>query len=57
MSHGFIIAESRQRKVELDRIAAIFGRLGGRGYSLTEGFGKYGYTEFDPDPDSDIDKI
>ena len=28
-------------------------------YSVKEGFGEYGYTEFDPDPDldSDFDKI
>jgi hypothetical protein len=36
-------------------------RLGGRGYSVKEGFGEYSYTEFDPDPDpdpdSDFDKI
>ena len=40
-------------------VAAMFSRLGGRGYSVKEGFGEYGYTEFDPDPDpdSDFDKI
>jgi len=33
--------------------------MGGRAYSVKEGFGEYGYTEFDPDPDpdSDFDKI
>ena len=56
---GLDKAESRQRKGELDRIAAMLSRLGGRGYSVKEGFGEYGYTEFDPDPDpdSDFDKI
>ena len=49
--------ESRQRNVELDRIAAMLSRLGGRGYSVKERLGEYGYTEFDPDPDSDFDKI
>ena len=52
---GLDKAESRQRKGELDRIAAMLSRLGGRGYSVKEGFGEYGYTEFDPDPDSDSD--
>ena len=54
---GLDKAESRQRKGELDRIAAMLSRLGGRGYSVKEEFGEYGYTEFDPDPDSDFDKI
>jgi hypothetical protein len=26
-----------------------------RGYSVKEGLGEYGYTEFDTDPDSDSD--
>jgi len=39
MSHGFIKAESRQRKGELDRIAAMLGRLGGRGYRVKKGSG------------------
>ena len=49
--------ESRQHKSDLDRIAAMLSRLGGRGYSVKEGVAEYGYTEFDPDPDSDFDKI
>jgi four helix bundle protein len=51
--------ESRQRKSELDRIAAMLSRLGGRGYRVEEELGFYGSTEFDPDPDpdSDPDKI
>jgi len=58
---GLDKVESRQRKGELDHIAAMLSRLGGRGYSVKEGFGAYGYTEVDPDPgpdpDSDFDKI
>ena len=56
---GLDKAESRQRKGELDRIASMLIRLDGRGYTVKEGFGEYGYTEFDPDtdPDSDFDKI
>jgi four helix bundle protein len=51
--------ESQQHKSDLDRIAAMLSRLGGRGYSVKEGVAEYGYTEFDPDPDpdSDFDKI
>lgn len=51
--------ESRQRKGELDRMAAMLGRLGGRGYCVKEELEFYGSTEFDPDsdPDSDFDKI
>jgi four helix bundle protein len=53
--------ESRQRKGELDRIAAMLSRLGGRGYRVEEALGFYGSTEFDPDtdpdPDSDFDQI
>jgi hypothetical protein len=41
----------------LGRIAAMLSRLGGRGYSVKERSGEYGYAEFDPDPDSDFDKI
>jgi hypothetical protein len=52
-------AGSRQRKGELDRIAAVLSRLGVKDYNIKEGFGEYGDTEFDPDPDpdSDFDKI
>ena len=53
---GLDKAESRQRKGELDRVAAMLSRMGGRGYSVKEGFGEHGYTEFDPDPDPDSDK-
>jgi predicted regulator of Ras-like GTPase activity (Roadblock/LC7/MglB family) len=53
--------QSRHRKGELDRIAAMLSRLGGRGYRVEEELGFYGCTELDPDsdpdPDSDFDKI
>jgi len=44
--------ESRQRKEELDRMAAMLSRLGGRGYQVREEQEDYGA---DPDPDSDFD--
>jgi len=47
--------KSRERKVELDRIAAMLSRLGGRGYCVQENPEPYGQAEFDPDPDSDFD--
>jgi len=52
-------AESRQRKAELDCIAAMLSRLSSRGYRAKEGFGEYGYTELDTDtdPDSNFDKV
>ena len=42
---------------ELDRMAAMLSRLGGRGYQVGEGSGMYESTknDFDPDPDSDPD--
>ena len=46
--------ESRQRKTELDRMAAMMSRLGGRGYQVREVQEAYG-ADFDPDPDSDFD--
>ena len=46
--------ESRQRKTELDRMAAMLSRLGGRGYRVREVQEAYG-ADFDPDPDSDFD--
>ena len=42
--------ESRQRKTELDRMAAMLSRLGGRGYQVREEQQAYGA---DPDPDSE----
>lgn len=52
---GLEKAESQQRKGDLDRNAVLLSQLGGRGYSLKEGFGEYGYIEFDPDTDLDPD--
>jgi four helix bundle protein len=46
--------ESRQRKMELDRMAAMLSRLGGRGYKVREEQEPYG-DDLDPDPDSDFD--
>ena len=49
--------ESQNRKTELDRMAAMLSRLGGRGYQVREGSTAYGESdgEFDTDPDSDSD--
>jgi four helix bundle protein len=47
--------ESQERKVELDRMAAMLSRLGGRGYCVKEGSAVYGSEEIDSDPDSDFD--
>jgi four helix bundle protein len=47
--------ESRSRKDELDRMAAMLSRLGGRGYQVQEERVAYGNTESDFDPDSDFD--
>ena len=48
-------SESRDRKIELDRIAAMLSRLGGRGYCIKECSSDYktGDPDFDGDPDSD----
>jgi four helix bundle protein len=35
--------ESRQRKIELDRMAAMLTRLGGRGYCIKEDPGEFGF--------------
>ncbi len=47
--------ESQERKIELDRMAAMLSRLGGRGYCVKEDSAAYGCSEFDFDPDSDFD--
>ena len=47
--------ESRVHKVELDRIAAMLSRLGGRGYFVKEDPTPYGVGQIDFDPDSDLD--
>jgi len=48
-------AESRNRKMELDRMAAMLSRLGGRGYQVREDSVADGAEEakVDPDPDSE----
>jgi len=51
-------AESGKRKIELDRMAAMLSRLGGRGYCVKEDSAGYGSTagiDFDPDSDFDWD--
>lgn len=50
--------ESQPRKNELDRMAAMLTRLGGRGYCVREDSVAYGYGEIDSDfdPDSDSDE-
>ena len=51
--------ESQNRKTELDRMAAMLSRLGGRGYQVREPGEVYAMegegddTDSDPDPDSD----
>jgi len=47
--------ESQERKIELDRMAAMLSRLGGRGYCVKEDSVAYGCHESDFDPDSDFD--
>ena len=44
--------ESRKRKDELDRMAAMLSRLGGRGYQVREDQAAYS-VDFDPDSDFD----
>jgi len=45
--------ESQERKVALDRIAAMLSRLGGRGYCVNEDPSAYGFEgiDFDTDPE------
>ena len=49
--------ESQSRKHELDRMAAMLSRLGGRGYQVGKERAVYGdeQDDCDPDPDSDFD--
>jgi len=47
--------ESQERKIELDRMAAMLSRLGGRGYCVKEAPADYGFEEIDCDTDSDFD--
>ena len=50
--------ESQSRKMDLDRMAAMLSRLGGRGYQVREDRTIYGdeRNDFDPDFDSDLDE-
>ena len=48
--------ESRERKVELDRMAAMLSRLGKRGYAVQEEPAGYGF-DFDSDSDFDPDEM
>ena len=48
--------ESKERKVELDRIAAMLSRLGGRGYCVKEDAAVYGFEEIDCDTDFDLEE-
>ena len=47
--------ESRERKIDRDRIAAMLSRLGRRGYRLKETVEDYARVNLDPDFDSDFD--
>ena len=49
------LRESEERKRELDRMAAMLSRLGGRGYCVKEDPVSYRHKEIDPDPDLDLD--
>lgn len=49
------LEESRERKIELDRMAAMLSRLGGRGYCVREVSAPYECEKHDFDPDSDFD--
>lgn len=47
--------KSRERKVELDRMAIMLSRLGGRGYCVKENTDAYGKPQIDIDIDCDYD--
>jgi len=49
--------ESLNRKTELDRMAAMLSRLGGRGYQVRESGKAYTAGGADVDPDSDLDEF
>jgi len=51
--------ESQNRKTELDRMATMLSRLGGRGCHVRESAEAYtaGGAEVDPDSDRDLDEI
>ena len=50
--------ERQSRKVELDRMAAMLSRVGGRGYQVRKNQTIYGdeRNDFDPDFDSELDE-
>ena len=51
--HGGL--ETAERKVELDRMAAMLRRLGGRGYCIEEAPLIHGGSDVDLDADTDTD--
>ena len=55
VGHGLEDSESRERKIELDRMAAMLSRLGKRGYSVREESPGY-RIDFDFDSDFDPEK-
>jgi four helix bundle protein len=55
VGNALLEAESQSRKAELDRMAAMLSRLGGRGYQVREDQAVYGNNGNDLDPDSDFD--
>ena len=55
VGHALDAQQHRERKVHLDRIAAMLSKLGGRGYRVTEPSPDYGTDDPDPDFDSDFE--
>jgi four helix bundle protein len=49
VGNALVETESKERKVELDRIATMLSRLGGRGYCVKEESALYGSETVDPD--------
>ena len=47
--------ESNERKIDLDRMAAMLSRLGGKGYCIEEAPLIYGGSDVDTDSDFDFD--
>ena len=56
MGNALAGTESRERKTELDRMAAMLSRLGGRGYNVREESGSYSAGEIGPYFDNDFEK-
>ena len=48
--------ESQNRKTEVDRMAAMLSRLGGRGYQVRGSGEVYAAGGAEGDPDSDLDE-